>query len=205
MRHHAPGTPPAPSYYVPAAGGVWGAMTFVVRTTPEVADVATLVPRLRTAVADLDESLPLFDVQPLTSLVARQIAPQRLASGVLTSFGALALILAAIGIYGVMAFTARQRAREAAIRLALGDTRWGVARPLLRDGGRLVATGLVSGLFAAWWLTRATQSRLAYVDAPDPWTLTTAAAVLGIAALVACVVPAWRVSNVNPIQALRGD
>ena len=205
MRHHEPGRPAGPSYYVPAAGGVWGTMTFVVRTSADVEDAATVVPRLRAAVSELDPSLPLFDVTPLASLVDKQLAPQRLTAGVLTTFGILALVLAAAGIYGVMAFTTRQRTREAAIRLALGDTRMGLIRPFLHEGARLIAAGVVSGGIAAWLLTGVMRSQLPDLDAADPWTLAAAAALLGVAALVACVVPAWRVSNVNPIHALRGE
>lgn len=205
MRHHEPGRPPAPSYYVPAGRGIWGAMTVVVRTSADVEDAASVVPRLRAVVSELDPSMPLFDVTPLTSLVDKQLAPQRIAAGVLTAFGILALVLAAAGMYGVMAFTTRQRTREAAIRLALGDTPLGVVRPFLHEGMRLIAIGLVSGAIAAWLLTGVLRSRLPALDAGDPWALAAAAALLGAAALVACAVPAWRVSNVNPIHALRGE
>jgi predicted permease len=205
MRHHNPATPPTPSYYVPAAGGVWGPMTFAVRTSPDVDDASTLVPRIRAVVAGLDGSLPLFDVVTLDSLVARQVAPQRLAATVLTAFGALALVLAVLGIYGVMAFTTRQRMREAAIRLALGGSRWGVMQPFLREGSLLVGAGVVAGISAAWLLTRFMGSQLADVDPADPMTLMGAAATLGLAAMLACYLPASRASKVNPIEALRGE
>jgi putative ABC transport system permease protein len=205
MRQHDPAVPAAPSYYVPAAGGIWGGMTFAVRASPDVDDASTLVPRIRTVVAGLDGSLPVFDVVTLESLVAKQLAPQRLTASVLTTFGALALVLAALGIYGVMAFTTRQRMREAAIRLALGGTRWGVVRPFLGEGARLVTVGVVGGSLAAWLLTSVMRSELTNVGAVDPWTLAAAAATLGGAALIACALPAWRASKVNPIDALRGE
>ena len=211
MRHHDPGVPASPSYYVPAAGGVWGAMTFVVRATPDVRgvsganDASTLVPRIRDAVAGLDTSLPVFDVALLESLVAKQVAPQRLTAGVMASFGALALVLAALGIYGVMAFTTRQRMREAAIRLALGDTRWGVIRPFVREGARLVTVGVIAGLLVAWSLTQLLRSQLVDLIPAEPWPLAAAAATLGVVAMIACVLPAWRVATVNPNEALRGE
>jgi len=205
MRHHNPGIPAAPSYYVPAASGVWGAMTFALRTSPDVEDAATLVPRIRTAVAGLDGSLPLFDVEPLESLVAKQIAPQRLTASVLATFGTLALVLAVLGIYALMAFTTRQRLREAAIRLALGGTRWGVMRPFIREGAWLVSAGVAAGLVAAWSLTRLMGSQLADLSPADPLTLAAAAMTLGVAAMLACSLPAWRISRINPIDALRGE
>jgi putative ABC transport system permease protein len=208
MRQHNPAVPAAPSYYVPAAGGVWGAMTFAIRATsgvPGMEDVTTLVPRIRAAVAGLDGSLPVFDVVALEATVAKRIAPQRLTATVLATFGALALALAALGIYGVMAFTTRQRMREAAIRLALGGTRLGVMSPFIREGARLVTAGVIAGLLAAWALTRLMGSQLADLNPADPWTMAAAASTLAIVAMLACYLPARRVSKVNPIDALRAD
>ncbi len=205
MRHHNPGMPAGPAYYVPAAGGVWGAMTFVVRTTPDVEDGATMVPRVRAAVGTLDPSLPLFDVGTLESTVAKRIAPQRLTATVLATFGLLALVLAALGIYGVMAFTTRQRMREAAIRLALGGTRRGVMVPFLREGATLVGVGVAVGVLAAWALARLMRSQLTDLSPADPVTLTAAATTLGVVAMLACYLPARRVSRVNPVDALRGE
>ncbi len=205
MRHHNPSIPPSPTYYVPAAGGVWGAMTFTVGVAADVEDASTLVPRIRAEVSALDGTLPLFDVVTLESLVAKQVAPQRLAATVLTAFGVLALVLAVLGIYGVMAFTARQRMRDAAIRLALGASPWAVIRPFLREGGLLVSGGLGAGLLAAWSLTQLVGSRIANVNSADPVTLTAATVTLGVAAMLACYLPARGASKVNPITALRGE
>jgi ABC-type antimicrobial peptide transport system permease subunit len=205
MRQHNPAVPAAPTYYVPAAAGVWGAMTFAIRPAPEVEDASTLIPRLRAAVTAIDPSLPVYDVTMMETLVARQLAPQRLAASVLTAFGAMALVLAVLGIYGVMAFTARLRLREAAIRLTLGASRWGVARPFLREGGLLVGAGVAAGVLAAVPLARLMRSQLAAVSPSDPVTLSIAVTLLGGAALVACCLPALRASKVNPIDALRGE
>lgn len=202
MRHHDPAVGPSPTYYVPAAGGVWGAMTLVVRTG---AGADAVVPRLRAAVAELDPTLPVYDVNSMDALVQQRLAPQRLVAGVLTGFGALALVLAVLGIYGVMAFSTRQRAREVAIRLALGATRWTVIRPLVREGGVLIAAGAALGLAATIPLTRLMRSLLADVSPADPLTLSVAVAILAAAALLACYLPARRASRASPLQALRGD
>jgi putative ABC transport system permease protein len=202
MRHHDPAVGPSPTYYVPAAGGVWGAMTLVIRTAT---DAATLVPRIRTVVAELDPTLPVYDVNSMDALVRQRLAPQRLTAGVLTAFGALALVLAVLGVYGVMAFSTRQRARETAIRLALGATRWEVIRPLVREGGLLVVAGTVLGLGAALPLTQLMRNLLVNVSPGDPLTMSAAVAVLSAAAMLACYLPARRASRTNPLRALRGD
>ena len=141
----------------------------------------------------------------LESIVARQLAPARLTAGVLAAFGALALLLATLGIYSVMAYTTRQRLRDAAIRLALGGSRWGVMQPLLREGALLVTAGVGAGLVAAWALTRLMRSQLADVDPADPATRAAAAATLGLVAMLACYLPARHAARVNPIDALRRE
>jgi putative ABC transport system permease protein len=202
MRHHNPAVAPAPTYYVSAARGVWGAMTLVVRTG---ADAATLIPRIREHVTALDPSLPVYDITTMDALMRQRLAPQRLTAGVLTGFGALALLLAVLGIYGVMAYSTRQRAREAAIRLALGATRRNVIWSLVREGGALVAAGATVGLAAAVPLSRLMEGLLTAVRPADPLTLTVAVGVLSAAALLACYIPARRTAHISPVQTLRGD
>jgi ABC-type antimicrobial peptide transport system permease subunit len=202
MRHHNPAVAPSPTYYVPAAGGVWGAMTMVIRTD---SDAASLMPRLRAEVAALDPALPVYDINTMEALTRQRLAPQRLVAVVLAAFSALALLLAVLGIYGVMSYTTRQRAREAAIRLALGATRRNVIWSLVREGGTLVAVGAVVGLAAAVPLSRLIGSMLTDVSPNDPVTMAVAVGALAAAALLACYLPARRTSLISPIETLRGD
>jgi putative ABC transport system permease protein len=202
MRHHNPAVEPSPTYYVPAARGVWGDMTLVIRTD---SDAATLMPRIRAQVAAIDPTLPVYDINTMDAIMRQRLAPQRLTAGVLTGFGALALLLAVIGIYGVMAYSTRQRAREAAIRLALGATRRSVIWSLVREGGGLVALGAAIGLAAAVPALQLMGNLLTNVGDGEPVTLAASVGVLAAAALLACYLPAWRTSRLNPIQTLRGD
>ncbi len=202
MRHHNPAVAPAPTYYVPAAAGVWGTMALVIRTDT---DAASLMPRIRAQVAALDPALPVYDINTIETLMRRKLAPQRLVAGVLTGFGVLALLLAVLGIYGVMAYATRQRARESAIRLALGATRRNVIWSLVREGGWLVAVGAIIGLAGAIPALQLIDSLFTDVSPGDPLTLAVAVGVLAVAALLACYVPAHRTARINPIQTLRGD
>jgi predicted permease len=202
MRHHNPATAAAPTYYVPAAAGVWGDMTLVIRTE---ADAATLMPRIRAEVARIDPALPVYDINTMEALMRKKLAPQRLVAGVLTAFGALALLLAVLGVYGVMAFSSRQRAREVAIRLALGATRRNVIWALVSDGGALVAAGAAIGLAGAIPLSRLLRGVVTDVIPGDPVTFAAAVGVLAMAALLACYLPAYRTSRISPIETLRGD
>ncbi|HUR21057.1 MAG TPA: ABC transporter permease [Vicinamibacterales bacterium] len=202
MRHHNPAVAPAPTYYVPAAAGVWGDMTLVIRTG---ADAATLMPRIRAQVAALDPALPVYDINTMDALMRRKLAPQRLVAGVLTGFGALALLLAVLGIYGVMAYSTRQRSRESAIRLALGATRRNVIWSLVREGGGLVVAGATLGLAAAFPLMRLLGSVLTDVSPGDPVTFAAAVGILAVAALMACYLPAHRTARISPVETLRAD
>jgi ABC-type antimicrobial peptide transport system permease subunit len=177
-------------------------MTLVIRTN---ADAATLMPRIRAQVNALDPSLPVYDITTMDALMRQRLAPQRLVAGVLTGFGALALLLAVLGIYGVMAYSTRQRARESAIRLALGATRRNVIWSLLREGGALVAAGAAIGLAAAVPLSRLMEGLLTNVSPGDPLTLGVAVGVLSAAALLACYLPARRTARTSPLETLRAD
>lgn len=202
MRHHDPGTAPSPAYYVPAAGGVWGSMTLAVRTD---ADAQLLVPQIKSAVASMDPTLPVYAVHTMEALVRKRLAPQRIVAVVLSSFSALALLLAVLGMYGVMSFVTRQRGREAAIRLALGATRRRVIGPLVKEGALLVAVGALVGVAAAVPVTRLMRTVIADIPSADPMMVAVSVLLLAGAALLACYLPARRVSRVDPVTALRGD
>jgi ABC-type antimicrobial peptide transport system permease subunit len=131
--------------------------------------------------------------------------PSRLAASLLGGFGVLALVLAAIGVYGVVAYSVSQRTREIGIRMALGARPGDVLRMVLRQGMVLAAAGLVVGLVGAVAATRLLESLLYEVSATDVGTYTAVSLLLTAVVFVACVVPAWRAARVDPVRALRWD
>ncbi len=141
----------------------------------------------------------------MDDLVGARLGPQRLAAGLLSAFGVLALALAVMGVYGVMAYSTGQRTNEAAIRLALGATRWNVIAPLVREGGLLVLAGSALGLAAAIPLTRLMRGLLSNISPNDPATLAASAGLLAASALLACYLPARRASRIDPARMLRAD
>ena len=168
-------------------------------------DPAAMVNAARTALAELDPSQPIFDVRPMSELVAASLAQRRFALMLMLVFAAVALLLAAVGIYGVMSYTVAQRTQEIGIRVALGASPAGVLWMVVRDGMKLVALGLGVGLVAAVALTRLVASMLYGVSATDVPTFIAIAAVLAAVALVAIVIPARRATRVDPMLALRAD
>jgi putative ABC transport system permease protein len=135
--------------------------------------------------------------------VAASLETQRFAVVLLGTFGTLALILAAIGLYGVLAFTVSQRTREIGIHLALGAQRFDVLAMVIRQGMLLVFIGAVLGVVGAYGLTRLIQSLLFGVTATDPLTFVLVPLVLGVVGFIACYVPARRATKVDPLVALR--
>jgi putative ABC transport system permease protein len=177
-------------------------MAIVVRTG---GDPTALAPTVRGALAELDAAQPIFDVRPMSELVARSLAQRRFALLLMLVFAGVALLLAAVGIYGVMSYTVAQRTQEIGIRVALGATPSSVLAMVLKDGMRLVTGGLVLGLAAALGLTRLLSSMLYGVATTDLLTYVAIAVVLAAVALVATVIPARRATRVDPMLALRAD
>jgi putative ABC transport system permease protein len=167
------------------------------------ADPLRLVPALRAAMKSVDSSLPIYNVQRLETATDANVAPRRLSVFLLGGFAGLALLLAAAGIYGVMAFAVSTRTHEIGIRLALGANPRGVMRLVLGQGARLTLAGIVIGLLAALALTRAMASLLFHVRATDPMTYGGVAILLVLVALAACYIPARRAMRVDPMVALR--
>lgn len=182
--------------------GDWNAMEMVVRSTrpPE-----SLVPEVRGALAAYDPRLPNGEFYELERLVDDAVAPRRLITRLLGFFSALALTLAAIGLYGVIAYSVAQRTQEIGIRMAIGAQRRDVLGLVLRSGLKLVALGVAFGLAGALALTRLLQAFLFGVTAHDPLVFAGNAALLIAVATVACVLPAVRATRVNPIIALRAQ
>ena len=164
-----------------------------------------LTAALRREVASLDPAIPLFGVQPLATLLEQQTAQGRFGSIVLSAFGLCALVLAAVGLYGVLAFVVSLRRREIGIRLALGATSARVLEGVIGQGARLAAIGLVVGVAAAFFSTRVISSQLFGVGARDPVIFAGAAVALLLVAVAASWIPARRASRVDPQIALREE
>jgi predicted permease len=158
---------------------------------------------IKRVVADLDPALPLSDVQTVEQLERDRSAPQRFSAVAISGFGVGSLLLAAIGLYGVLALSVSQRRREIAVRLALGASPQGVLRLTVREGMTLVVIGLAVGAAGAMAATRLLKATLFETNVYDPLTFAAVPVVLGLVALAASYLPARRAAAVNPIVALR--
>jgi ABC-type antimicrobial peptide transport system permease subunit len=153
----------------------------------------------------MDASLPVANVRSMNDVVATALATPRLTGFLLGAFAAIALALAAVGIYGVLAYLVSQRTQEIGIRMAVGADRSRVLGMVLRQGLSLAGVGIVVGLIGAFALTRLMQSLLYEVRPDDPMTFVAVAAALMLVALIASVLPARRATRVSPVIALRGQ
>jgi putative ABC transport system permease protein len=166
-------------------------------------DPMAVVPAVRTVVEELDRSLPLFDVQTMETMLSREVASQRFNAALLSAFAVFALLLAALGVYGVMAYTVGQRTHEIGVRMALGAAPPNVLKMILARGLALALAGIAVGLSASFLLTRFLRSLLYGVQPTDPVTfLAVTLTMLGVAFL-ACWLPARRAMRVDPMVALR--
>ena len=168
-------------------------------------DPRLLASLVRQEVAKLDPALAIDSIQPMDDQVREVTAPQRFSSLLVTVFAAIALLLATIGLYGLLAFTTTERQKEIAVRVALGARRWAVIRMVVGQGARLVAIGLAAGLLCSLALTRTVAALLYQSNPYDLVAFALIPAVLVPSALVACALPAWRAARVEPIAALRAD
>ncbi|HVU24028.1 MAG TPA: ABC transporter permease [Opitutus sp.] len=194
--------------YEPFAQVPFNFMTLVVRvgdSTPGALSNAALPAAIRTAIYGVDKDQPIASIRPLASLVAESVARPRFAMFLFGVFSTVALLLSAIGIYGVMAYSVTQRTNEIGIRMALGAQRRDVLRLVLAQGGRLVGLGVIAGLLGALLLTRFISSMLFGVTARDPVTFAVIATLLATIAAVACLLPALRATRVDPVEALRAE
>ncbi|MGH7693391.1 MAG: ABC transporter permease, partial [Gemmatimonadaceae bacterium] len=194
-----------PEIYMPltqAPQDAWNAfqraMTIVAAAQPN----AVIAPALRKAVNSVDPLVPLFDVQPMSDVVSQSTANRRFNTQLLTFLGLTGLILAAIGIYGVIAFFVSQRTHEIGVRVALGASRSRVIRMVVRQAAVLALVGIALGAVGAWWATKVFGTMLFQVGARDPVAFIAAAAALLIVALAASWLPARRASRVEPVKAL---
>jgi putative ABC transport system permease protein len=175
-------------------------LTLVVRTD---VDPTRLIAAVRQEIRALDAALPVANIQTLEQHVHKSVAPQRFNTFLLAIFALLALILAAIGIYGIMARSVTRRTHEIGVRMALGAQRKDVLRLVVRQGMLLAFLGMATGMAAALAVTRVLSSFLYNVEPRDPLTFAGVAVLLGLVALLACYLPARRATRVDPVIALR--
>jgi predicted permease len=168
-------------------------------------DPSGLTAGIRRALATLDAAVPLYDVHTIEEVVERSLGPRRLTNALLAAFGLAALVLASLGIYGVMAYSVSLRVNEFGVRLALGATRRDVLALVLRQGVRLVALGVAFGLAAAFGLTRYLEVLLFRVQPVEPLVFGAVVVILALVALGACLVPARRATATNPLETLRAS
>jgi putative ABC transport system permease protein len=194
---------PSPHVYVPYRQENWGSMSLTIRV--RAGDPTALIPVVRRELAAIDGNMPVHSFQTLEAAVDEWNAPQRFSTSLLTAFGALAALLAAVGIYGVLAYSVAQRAHEIGVRMALGADRGDVFRLVVGQGMRTVAVGLLAGTLGALALTRWMESLLFEVQATDPSTYVWICVLLAVVAMLACCVPARRATKTDPIVALRHE
>jgi len=191
---------PRPYVYLPLSQSYDPKMTLIVRTTGEP---KAITPIVREQICALNANLPIADVQTLREQLELTLLPSRIAAWTLGSFGALALLLAGIGIYGVVSYGAAQRTREIGVRMALGAKEKDVLQLVLWDGLIVIGAGLAIGLLLATAATRVIASFLYGVGATDPLTFVAVPLLLGSVALLASYIPARRAVKVDPLVALR--
>ncbi|HEV2986646.1 MAG TPA: FtsX-like permease family protein, partial [Vicinamibacterales bacterium] len=195
-----------PTIYTPVYQIESGATTsavFIVRT--HTSDPAALAAAVRTAIWSVDSDVPVFDIRTMNQIVSRSLGTRRFAAATMSSFAALALALAVIGLYGVLSYAVAQRTSELGVRLALGATPGHLLRLVLGDGLRLTIVGIVIGALVGAAGARAMSHLLFGVQDFDPATFAGAAALLVGVALIASFVPARRASRVDPMVALRSE
>jgi len=193
-------TPITPEYYFPHAQDTWNSMVLVARTSVDPASTASA---LRQQVWAIDKDQPVFDVKTMTEVRSISVALYSFSSVMLGIFAGVALLLAAVGIYGVLAFAVTQRTQEIGIRMALGAKTTDVLSLVLRHGMGMALLGICFGLAGAWALTRFISGLLVGVSSTDLLTFSVVTFTLLFAALLACYVPARRATKVDPLVALR--
>jgi predicted permease len=187
------------AYYFPMAQSASRGFTFAVKTA---GDPQALAGAVRGTINAIDRELPVYDIQTMDDRMEKSLVSRR--SPVLLSlgFGAVALLLSAIGIYGVLAYLVTQRRKEISIRIALGSSARAIVELVLREGLLLIGIGFALGGLGAVALRRSLETQLFGVSTTDPIVLATVTAILALVALAACAVPARRATKIDPIVAL---
>jgi predicted permease len=207
VRARGPAHPPTPEFYLPVAqipdvawSWVQNAMDIVARSKTD--DPGAVVPVIRNAVRNLDPSLPVYRVSTLAEGFQQTMAEARFNTSLMALLGGIGLVLAALGIYGVIAWLVAQRTREIGVRMALGASSGAVVREVTLHGLTPVAIGLAIGLAGALATGRLLEGQLFQVGARDPLALASVVGLMFVVAALAAVVPAWRASTIDPARAL---
>ena len=198
--HDGVESPAKPTIYMPFLQWPQAFMVTVARTD---VDPASLSPAVRRAIAAVDKDQPVLMTRTMAGIYSDAVAQRRFNTALIVAFGALGLVLAVVGVYGLMAFAATQRTHEMGVRIAVGAQRWDVLKLVLGQGLRLALLGIVFGLGAAFFLTRFLSKLLFNVPQTDPWTFIVVSLSLGGIALLASYIPARRAMRVDPMVALR--
>jgi predicted permease len=202
VRHERLERAPEPEAFLPHAQTGYGSMTYVLRTS---ADPASLTEAAKQRIRSLDSLLAFYRTASLRALVAKSLAARRFLLVLIASFAATAVLLASVGLYGLLSFLALERRREIGVRMALGAEAGDIVRLVLRQGLRLIAPGLVLGFLAALFATRALAGALYGVSHADPLTLAGVAALTALVSLAACYLPARQAVRVDPCVTLRSE
>src|SRR5262249_48909191 len=198
---HVPATPIEPDFYLPLAQDTWNSMVLVARTRTQPLALAAAI---RGEIQAVDRAQPVFDVYSMIQVRDRSIMPFRLLGEMMSVFGVFALVLAATGIYGVMAYAVSQRTREIGVRIALGAQGADVLKLLgVGHGMRMTAIGIIIGLAGAMGLAQAMKGMLFGAVSADLATFTGATLLLAGVSMLACYIPARRATQVDPTVALR--
>jgi putative ABC transport system permease protein len=200
IRHTSLEEAPAPQIYNPVAAAEDGYIA--VRSVLPPKDLATAI---RSTLHSIDPNLAAGDIQTMGQLASEASARRRFQTSLLTVFAAIALFLALVGLYGLMAYSVSRRTREVGIRMALGAQRSDVLLLVLKKAAWLLGIGLICGLAGSWFATRLIKSFLYGVDQHDPITILSVCALLGVCGLLAALIPARRAASIDPMQALRTE
>ncbi|MCM3871001.1 MAG: ABC transporter permease, partial [Pyrinomonadaceae bacterium] len=201
VRHEGLDVEPTPEYYIPYEQASVADMTVVARTTG--GDPTSIATPLRDVIRGMDKEQPVYNIRPMTQLLDESVAQRRFNMVLLGGFALLALVLAGIGIYGVMSYSVAQRTREIGVRIALGAQSRDVLKMVLTQALGLTAIGLTLGLIGAFALTRFLVTLLFEVKPTDLTTFAGVSIVLGAVAIAACLIPARRATKVDPLVALK--
>jgi putative ABC transport system permease protein len=190
-----------PQVFVSIAQNPPGSIDILIRTSSD--DPAAMAGALRAALRHVEKNAPIYGVTPLQQQLGTYLAQRRFQTFLLTGFSVVALLMAAVGIYGLIQYSVATRTAEIGLRQAIGAQAGDIFRMIIAEGLMLSLTGVAFGLLGAWWLGHAASTLLFGVTATDPLTIVTVSLLLTAVATAACYVPARRATRVDPIVALR--